>query len=85
MVVCPIRAILYEEEDVVVIKEGDDVGPLTKRMWDALTDIQVPHSSSLPTAFLPTERLVESCEFAYFSPLSSRPLHPMSFPYISSP
>ncbi|TFJ82818.1 hypothetical protein NSK_005893 [Nannochloropsis salina CCMP1776] len=40
VVVCPIRAILYEEEDVVVIKEGDDVGPLTKRMWDALTDIQ---------------------------------------------
>lgn len=41
VVVCPIRAILYEGEEISIIHNGDSVGALTRRMWDALTDIQV--------------------------------------------
>jgi len=41
VVVCPIKGILYEGEEVSIIEEGGKVGPLTMRVWDALTDIQV--------------------------------------------
>lgn len=41
MVVCPIKAILYEGEEIPIITNGaDSVGPLTRRVWDAITDIQ---------------------------------------------
>lgn len=41
VVVCPIKAILYEGKELAVIQdEAATVGPLTRRVWDAITDIQ---------------------------------------------
>lgn len=40
VVVCPIKAILYQGQWVEFIKEGGSTGELTKRFWSALMDIQ---------------------------------------------
>jgi branched-chain amino acid aminotransferase len=53
VVVCPIKAILYEGEELSIIETNgsENVGPLTRRVWDAITDIQygrVEHPWSVP-------------------------------------
>ena len=39
--VSPIKAILYEGKELTIIRDGEDIGPVTRRMWTSLTDIQV--------------------------------------------
>ena len=72
MVVCPIKAILYQGHELEIIHPGETIGPLTQRVWDALTDIQVnppTHPPTHPSFYLPS-----SSSIVY--PSSYLPTHP---------
>jgi len=88
VVVCPIKGILYQGKEVSFIKEGEQVGPLTIRVWDALTDIQVIHGPppSLPPSlppFLP--RSLHNFILLVITPpsLPSPLLPPPTLPFLS--
>ncbi|CAM9204413.1 unnamed protein product [Ascophyllum nodosum] len=39
-VIAPVKAINYLGEDIQVVPSGEKIGPIAKRFWDSITDIQ---------------------------------------------